>query len=62
MGYADPKLGIGYGYVTSQMGMHLEGDPRDIALRQAIPVHVRKSSTPPPQSDAVKPNVDIARH
>jgi hypothetical protein len=37
MGYADPALGIGYGYVTSRMGMHLSGDPRDVALRAAIP-------------------------
>ncbi|MCC6625017.1 MAG: beta-lactamase family protein [Deltaproteobacteria bacterium] len=37
LGYADPSLGIGYGYVTSRMGMHLEGDPRDLALRRAMP-------------------------
>jgi CubicO group peptidase (beta-lactamase class C family) len=37
MGYADPATGIGYGYVTNRMGMHLEGDPRDVALRAAIP-------------------------
>lgn len=37
MGYADPALRLGYGYVTSRMGMHLQGDPRDIALREAIP-------------------------
>jgi CubicO group peptidase (beta-lactamase class C family) len=37
MGYADPQLGIGYGYVTSRRGMHLEGDPRDVVLRNAIP-------------------------
>jgi CubicO group peptidase (beta-lactamase class C family) len=37
MGYADPEVGIGYGYVTNRMGMHLHGDPRDIALRAAIP-------------------------
>ena len=37
MGYADPQLGIGYGYVTNRMGMRLSGDPRDIALRNAIP-------------------------
>jgi CubicO group peptidase (beta-lactamase class C family) len=43
LGFADPHLGIGYGYVTSQMGMHLEGDPRDIALRRAIPVRCRRS-------------------
>ena len=37
MGYADPEAGIGYGYVTNRMGMHLHGDPRDVALRAAIP-------------------------
>ena len=37
MGYADPALGIGYGYVTSRMGTRIQGDPRDIALRAAIP-------------------------
>jgi CubicO group peptidase (beta-lactamase class C family)/menaquinone-dependent protoporphyrinogen IX oxidase len=38
MGYADPDLHLGYGYVTSRMGTRLQGDPRDIALREAIPV------------------------
>ena len=36
LGYADPKTGIGYGYVTSQMGTTLTGDPRDLALRNAV--------------------------
>ena len=36
MGFADPELGIGYAYVTSQMGTSLTGDPRDVALRDAI--------------------------
>jgi CubicO group peptidase (beta-lactamase class C family) len=36
LGYADPNAGIGYGYVTSQMGVHLTGDPRDIAIRKAL--------------------------
>jgi CubicO group peptidase (beta-lactamase class C family) len=36
MGYADPEAGIGYGYVTSQMGTSLPGDPRDVALRDAL--------------------------
>lgn len=36
LGYADPATGIGYGYVTSQMGTSLTGDPRDIALRKAL--------------------------
>lgn len=36
LGFADPKVGIGYGYVTSQMGTSLTGDPRDLALRDAV--------------------------
>jgi CubicO group peptidase (beta-lactamase class C family) len=39
MGYADPQTGIGYGYVTNRMGTHLQGDPRDVELRKAIPAH-----------------------
>ena len=36
LGFADPEVGIGYGYVTSQMGTALTGDPRDLALREAL--------------------------
>jgi len=36
MGFADPKSGIGYGYVTSSMGTRLTGDQRDVALREAL--------------------------
>jgi CubicO group peptidase (beta-lactamase class C family) len=36
MGYADPELGLGYGYVTNRMRMDLHGDPRDLALRSAL--------------------------
>jgi len=36
MGFADPEYRLGYAYVTSQMGTRLTGDPRDIALRDAI--------------------------
>jgi CubicO group peptidase (beta-lactamase class C family) len=36
MGFADPSLGIGYAYVTSGMGTTLSGDPRDVALREAL--------------------------
>jgi CubicO group peptidase (beta-lactamase class C family) len=36
LGFADPEAGVGYGYVTSQMGTRLTGDPRDVALRDAI--------------------------
>ena len=36
LGFADPAAGIGYAYVTSQMGTALTGDPRDLALRDAL--------------------------
>src|ERR1700693_1509509 len=36
LGFADPKAGIGYAYVTSQMGTTLTGDPRDLALRNTV--------------------------
>ena len=36
MGFADPTFGIGYGYVTCKGGTSLTGDPRDIALSQAL--------------------------
>ena len=36
LGFADPDTGVGYAYVTSQMGTTLTGDSRDVALRDAI--------------------------
>lgn len=36
LGFADPDVGLGYAYVTSQMGTTFTGDARDIALRDAI--------------------------
>jgi CubicO group peptidase (beta-lactamase class C family) len=36
MGFADPTAGVGYAYVTSQMGTKFTGDPRDVALRKAL--------------------------
>src|SRR4029079_14445881 len=45
MGYADPETGTGYGYVTNRMGMNLQGDERDVALRAAIPETVRTPAT-----------------
>jgi CubicO group peptidase (beta-lactamase class C family) len=36
LGFADPDVGIGYAYVTSQSGTTLTGDPRDLALREAL--------------------------
>jgi len=41
MGFADPETGIGYGYVTSGMGTVLSGDPRDLALRNAVQTAIR---------------------
>ena len=36
LGFADPEAKIGYAYVTNQMGVTLTGDPRDVALRNAL--------------------------
>ena len=35
-GFADPTNGVGYAYVTNRMGTRLSGDPRDVALRDAL--------------------------
>jgi CubicO group peptidase (beta-lactamase class C family) len=35
-GFADPQAGIAYAYVTNRMGTALAGDPRDVALREAL--------------------------
>ena len=36
LGYADPDLGIGYGYVMNQMAGGLLGDPRATRLTEAV--------------------------
>ena len=36
MGFADPHAGVGYAYVTSQMGTTLARDPRHVALSEAL--------------------------
>lgn len=36
LGFADPKAGIGYAYVTSKVGTAITGDPRELALRNAV--------------------------
>jgi hypothetical protein len=43
MGFADPAARIGYAYVTSQMGTALTGDPRDVALSQALYSVIQKA-------------------
>ena len=40
-GFADPDARIGYAYVTCRMGTSLTGDPRDVALRDALDVALR---------------------
>ena len=42
LGFADPETGVGYAYVTSQMGTSLTGDPRDVALREALPYEISR--------------------
>jgi CubicO group peptidase (beta-lactamase class C family) len=41
LAFADPEAQIGYAYVTSRMGTALTGDPRDVALRDAVYSAVR---------------------
>jgi CubicO group peptidase (beta-lactamase class C family) len=36
IGFADPSAGVGYAYVTNRMGTRVTGDPRDLALRDAV--------------------------
>jgi CubicO group peptidase (beta-lactamase class C family) len=46
LGFADPAVGLGYAYVTSRMGTHLTGDPRDIALRDALYEVIGRTTEP----------------
>jgi CubicO group peptidase (beta-lactamase class C family) len=36
LGYANPELGVGYGYVMNQMKSNVAGDPRACALNDAV--------------------------
>jgi len=36
LGFADPEKEIGYAYVTNRMSMKVTGDPREVALRNAV--------------------------
>jgi CubicO group peptidase (beta-lactamase class C family) len=47
LGFADPTAGVGYGYVTSKMGTRLTGDPRDVALRDALYSAIQASTAAP---------------
>ncbi len=48
LGFADPAPVVGYAYVTSQMGARLTGDPRDVALRDALYSAIGDSSRTAP--------------
>jgi CubicO group peptidase (beta-lactamase class C family) len=41
-GFADPQKGIGYAYVTNQMGIYQGRDPRELALREAFARSITK--------------------
>ncbi len=45
LGFADPDAAVGYGYVTSRMGTVFTGDPRDVALREALYTVLRSRPT-----------------
>ena len=34
--FADPELGIGFAYVMNKMDFYGTGDPREVALREAM--------------------------
>lgn len=53
MGFADPAAGVGYAYVTNRMGTRLNGDPRDVALRDAL--HAALSA--PPRGPSTMPEL-----
>jgi CubicO group peptidase (beta-lactamase class C family) len=36
LGFADPEAQIGYAYVPNRKGVTMGGDPRDVALREAL--------------------------
>jgi CubicO group peptidase (beta-lactamase class C family) len=44
MGFDDPDAGVGYAFVTSQMGTALTAGPRDLALRSALGVAMQAAA------------------
>ncbi|HET6891533.1 MAG TPA: serine hydrolase domain-containing protein [Pyrinomonadaceae bacterium] len=36
LGFADPRAQIGYGYIPNRKGVTMGGDPRDVAIRDAL--------------------------
>lgn len=62
-GFADPQAAIGYAYVTNRMGTTLPFDPRDLALRRAIPPNsqINSPERPGESSRTLKPHVPAPR-
>jgi CubicO group peptidase (beta-lactamase class C family) len=50
-GFADPEIAMGYAYVTNWMGARLGGDPRELAIREAVRRSIGRSSTRPSGTD-----------
>jgi hypothetical protein len=53
LGFADPDAGIEYGYVTGRMGTVFTGDPRDIALSDALYTALRSRPHQPSMSERI---------
>ena len=51
LGFADPQTGTAYAYVTNRMG-GVTGDPRELALRNAIPPATAETAIPSPMRAA----------
>jgi CubicO group peptidase (beta-lactamase class C family) len=45
--FADPEARVGFGYVTSRSGTSLTGDPREVALRDALYALLPRASEAP---------------
>lgn len=41
LGFADPEVQLGYAYIPNRMGVKLDDDPREVALREAIAQSMR---------------------
>lgn len=53
LGFADPKLQIGYAYVPNRKSVEFAGDPRDVALRKALYSALQKEENQERKYDAV---------
>src|SRR5688572_20567927 len=61
LGFADPEAGVGYAYVMNRMGTDLTGDPRDVALREALYRCIRSMSITDRGRAPRTPNSELRR-